>query len=187
MRLHRVFPYLPSAAADEPGGALFRPVGGAGRADSPTNRYRCLYTANTPEAAIAEAFGRFDLWDRDLIEATPATPAVPNSRFAVVGFELRSSSIRDLDDAQALAQENLRPSEVVTRNLSVTQEWASRIHERGSFAGVQWWSYYNPDWAVAAIWAISRIDIAEPPRLVTVDDPFVIDAARVIVRSLITS
>lgn len=187
MRLYRIFPYLRNAAADEPGGALFRPPGGAGRADSPTDRYRCLYTASAPEGAIAEAFGRFDRWDRQLIEMAPATPTLPASRFAVVGFELVSAPIRNLDDARVLLEEGLRPSQVVSRDLSVTQAWSSRIHDRAGYAGVRWWSYYNPDWAVAAVWDIPRIDIAEPPRLLTVDDPSVVAAARAIVRSLVTA
>lgn len=152
MRLFRVFPCLPSAAADAPGGALFRPAGGRGRADSPIGDYRCLYATDTPEAAVAQTFGRFDVWDRDLIEAIPATPTVPRSRFALAAFELRSARVRNLNDARVLPEENLRPSDVVTRDLTVTQAWASRIYKTARYAGVQWRSYYNPDWTVAALW-----------------------------------
>jgi hypothetical protein len=34
----------------------------------------------------------------------------------------------------------------------VTQRWALDIWRERRWAGVQWWSYWNPDWAVGGVW-----------------------------------
>ncbi len=108
------------------------PTGGKGRVDSPLPRtYSVLYVGSTPECAIAECFGAFDVWDRVVIEAKPATPLVPRSRFALAAYDLPDDSeIRNLDDASALVSEHLRPSNVVTRDRAITQAWAAKIHAR---------------------------------------------------------
>ena len=147
MRLFRVIPYLASAASDEPGGVFFRPSGGKNRADAADGSYRCLYLGDSAEGATAEVFGRFDFWDEALSTADPATPLLPGSRFALITYELADAAqIRNLDDAHALLDESLRPSDVVTRNRDVTQAWAMRIHARSAYAGVSWWSYYDAGW-----------------------------------------
>jgi hypothetical protein len=187
LRLFRVFPYLEEASDDEPGGALFRPRGGANRADSPIpGAYRCLYVGDTPEGAIAEAFGRFDLWDRDVIEADPATPLLPGSRFALAAFELGArAAVRDLDDAQVLLEERLRPSAVVARDRRVSQAWAARIHAAGRYAGIAWWSYYDSVWRSVALWDVARLKLAGRPAPLTLRSAEVERAARTIVRRLL--
>lgn len=186
MRLFRVLPYLSDAAEDEPGGVFFRPAGGKSRADAPDGSYRCLYAAASAEAAIAEAFGRFDTWDRALFEADPATPLLPGSRFALASYELPDDvALRNLDDARTLLDEGLRPSQVVTRNRDVTQGWALRIHARGGFAGVSWWSYYDANWQSIAIWESASLRLAEPPRAISVTDAAVESAAATIVRRIV--
>lgn len=187
-RLYRVFPYVASANPEEPGGAVYRAPGGKNRADAPDGSYRCLYAGDTPEGCIAEYFGRFDTWDRHLIEAAPATPMLPNSRFALVSFELPDDvGLCDLDDARTLLAQNLRPSDVVTRNRDVSQAWSWRIHESGIYGGVRWWSYYDPIWHSYAVWDLSHLTIVDAPSLLRVDDAFVERAAATIVRRLLVA
>jgi hypothetical protein len=189
MRLYRVFPYVPSAADDEPGGVFFRSAGGKNRADSPTpGIYRCLYAGDSAEGSIAEAFGRFDTWDVDIIEAAPATPALPGSRFALATYDLaESAEVCVLDDAGTLVHEGLRPSQVVTRERSITQAWAARIEAGGRYCGVSWWSYHDPRWQSVALWDIAQLATVDAPRSLGVDDIEVQRAATAIVRRLITS
>lgn len=187
MRLYRVFPHVPGAADDQPGGIFFRPAGGKNRADSPgLPAYRCLYVGDSAEGSVAEAFGRFDVWDAALIEASPATPALPGSRFALATYELPDEvKIRNLDDARALLEEGLRPSNVVTRERSVTQAWSANIRSTFRYAGVSWWSYYDAGWYSAALWDISALAVLESPRPLRAGDAEVRSAAHTIVRRLI--
>lgn len=176
-------PLLASAAEGEPGGVLFRPVGGKNRADALDGSYRCLYASSAPDGAIAEAFGRFDFWDKALFAADPASPMLPGSRFALVTYEMANADkIRDLDDANVLLEEDLRPSQVVTRNRQVTQGWATRIHSKNRYAGVRWWSYYDSGWYSIALWDLTGLNLVEEPRLLTVTDDSVQRAAATIVR-----
>ena len=183
MIAYRVFPYLPSAAADQPGGALYVPPGGKNRADSPNGSYRCLYLGDSASGSIAESFGRFATWDRTLIEAEPALPTLPGTRFALAEYEIGENAC-DLDDAQQLVDLHLRPSDVVTRDRTVTQRWASLLHATGRYSGVAWWSYYDAGWKSLAIWDTRSITIASPPRVLSISDSDVLRAASIIVRRL---
>ncbi|HEY4901666.1 MAG TPA: hypothetical protein VIH91_12700, partial [Terriglobales bacterium] len=69
--LHRVFPYVATAAEDEPGGAVYVPPQGGGRLDNP-GIYAILYLSDAPAGAIAEAFGRFPEWNAGVLEGTPS-------------------------------------------------------------------------------------------------------------------
>lgn len=87
----------------------------------------------------------------------------------------------DLDDAHRLADLDLRPSRVVTRDRATTQGWARALFDTGAFAGVRWWSYYNPDWGSVGLLdaaALAVVDIA----LLTTDHPMFVAAAADIVR-----
>jgi hypothetical protein len=183
LRLYRVLPYLPSAADDEPGGVLFVPPGGKNRLDSRIGAYRVLYVGAAPVGCIAEAFGRFDVWDRALIESAPATPLVPGSRFALAAYDVPDhASLLDLDNAQALLDWRLRPSPIVTRDRAITQTWAAAIHSQGEHVGVQWWSYYDARWSSVGIWDIARVTPVDQPRVLHINDPDVASAARTIIR-----
>jgi hypothetical protein len=186
LRLFRVFPYLATAAPYEPGGVFFRSAGGRNRADSPAGAYRCLYAGDTAEGSVAETFGRFDTWDSALVEADPATPFLPGSRFALAAFDSPNGlDIRQLDDAQALLDEALRPSQVVTRDRSISQAWAARIQAAGRYAGVAWWSYYDSSWHSYALWDIARLSLVGSPRILRNGDDEVARAAATIGRRLI--
>jgi hypothetical protein len=143
-----------------------------------------LYVGDTPEGAIAETFGRFDLWDQALIEADPAVATLPGSRFALAVFEAPDNlRLRNLDDMQALLEERLRPSNVVTRDRKITQAWAARIHETGRYAGVAWWSYYEPSWQSIGIWDLADLQVTTI-QVLRRDDPDVVAAARTIYRRI---
>lgn len=179
MKLYRVFPHDPSAALTDKGGALYVPRSAAGRADNPA-LYAALYVADSPEAAIAEAFGRLPLWrPADFIHAsgncmTLATYDVPDAL-----------AICDVDDINVLAQLGIgRPGRIITPDRKVTQVWARQIYETGRYTGVQWWCYYNPEWRSFALWDIG--EVAVEPRLERLDakHPTVNSAAAKIIRQI---
>jgi hypothetical protein len=82
----------------------------------------------------------------------------------------------------ALVELGLRPTQIVTRNLAVTSEWAHRIWSQSSPAiddrkwqAVQWWSFHRPTWTVVASW--ERPKLVELERL-NLDHPAVVAAAK---------
>ena len=159
---YRVGVYSDAAATPADNGhPLYRwPHQGAGRIDDPRREYLVLYLADTAEAAVAEAFGRFPEWRSAIFDVPPAAP--PNSRRALFTYQ-GEPRICDLDDSRCLVDYGLRPSRVVTRDRTVTQEWARAIYERAApdsgreFAGISWWSYYNPDWASIGLWDVDLV------------------------------
>ena len=158
-------PWLATAKDGEPGHPLYvSPRQTAGRLDNP-DLYRVLYLAASPSAAVAEAFGSFELW-------TPAMfgelPTLPGSRRALATYEIPTEiPILDLNDAKALVEWSLRPSEVVSRDRGLTQGWARRIFGSGHFAGVRWWSFYNPDWISLGLWDYTLIKVTAVDPLVS--------------------
>lgn len=180
MRLYRVLPRLRDAAPGEPGHPLYVPEHqGAGRADN-ADRYSATYLSSAPPGAVAEAFGNVSAWTSSML----VRPKLPGSVRALVTYELPDDvPIFDLDDVRSLEQLGLRPSEVVTRDRAVTQRWALAIYEQQRWAGVRWWSYYDPKWYSYALWDITglvpRMDAIRP---LTIDDPAVIEAAETLRR-----
>lgn len=67
-------------------------------------------------------------------------------------------AVVDLDDANNLLAWNLRPTQVVGRNRSATQQWALRIFQdtttggKRRWNGVHWWSFHQPQWRVYGLW-----------------------------------
>jgi len=80
----------------------------------------------------------------------------------------------------------LRPSDVVSRDYERTRAWARGIYGRGEWAGVRWWSYYDPGWASIGLWELKRIKVEEV-RPLRLNDSALIDASRTIVRRIIAS
>lgn len=184
MLVYRVFPYLETAPAGRPGHPLYehRPQRG-GRADHPD--YYVWYVARQAEAACGEAFGNLSRW----IDVMFEFPAVPGARKTLGVYELADDlRICDLDDPHRLVELGLRPTQIVTRNLAVTSDWAHRIWSQRSPAvearkwqAVQWWSFHRPTWTVIASW--------ERPKLVDleyldVDHPAIVAAAKSLNRPL---
>lgn len=177
--LYRVVPYLASANAGQPGHPLYVPVStGANRIDTP-DVYDTLYLGDHPLCAVAEAFGWAPRWNGGLLRGTPA---LPGSDRALVSYHLDDkTALCDLDDAGRLVDLGLRPSRVVTRNRNTTQAWARKLFDTGEFAGVRWWSYYDPDWGSVALWDTAALTIADVSVL-SADHPAFVAAAAEIVR-----
>lgn len=157
MLLYRVFPYAERAGPDQPGHPLYAyPKQGAGRWDNP-DRYLARYLSTSPEAAVGEAFAHLSTW-------TPAmlvVPALPDAqrRIGVFRFDEATNPLLDLDDAGALYERHLRPTDIVVRNRPRTQKIAAAIFDEGRWAGVKWWSYHRPQWTVVALWVADRLSV----------------------------
>jgi hypothetical protein len=156
-RLYRVFPWLDQAAAGQPGHPLYRPrVQGAGRVDNPEN-YRVLYASDSPIGAIAEAFGNHSVWTEDLF----IIPSLPGALRALATFEARRVKTLNLDDAQALLDRGLRPSDVVTRDRSRSRSWALLVFGERKWDGVRWWSHQDPDRGAYGLWRTSDLRVLD--------------------------
>jgi hypothetical protein len=178
---YRVFPYLPGAAPDEPGGALYVPPQGGGRLDNP-DLYSVFYASDAEAGAIAEAFGRFPEWTPAILSGIPA---LPGSARAIATYRLDANvAVCNLDDPAQLSDLGLRPSDIVSRDYIRTREWARRLYRDGRWAGVRWWSYYDPRWASFAIWSLPSLSFAGL-RPLTLADPAIAEAARAIARRLV--
>lgn len=183
--LYRVFPYVPTAAVNEPGGAAYVPPQGGGRLDNP-GIYSVLYLSDAPAGAIAEAFGRFPEWTAAILEGSPS---LPGSARAVARFHLPDDApICNLDDPVLLQRLGLRPSDIVSRDYTRSRAWAQRIYEQGEqggWFGVRWWSYYDSQWASFGLWNIGRLKLEEV-KLLRLDEPAFLDASSTIARRIIT-
>ena len=153
-----------------------------GRIDSPD--YYVWYLGRAPEAAVGEAFGNLQTWDASMFDV----PYVPGARRALGVFQLPDDlRVLDLDNPAELLERGLRPTQMVVRNLAVTQRWGSDIwDERDPHDGstrrwqaVQWWSYHHPSWAVLASWTRPELVRVEPLDLTS---PAVSDAAQALCR-----
>jgi hypothetical protein len=148
--LYRVFPMLPGAAIDQPGGPLFVPRErqGAGRHDHPDS-YGALYLSTLALSAVAEriqAFRGQTLTDADL-------RMVDGSRYALATFDEEGvADVIDLDDPVELTRRTLRPSMVATRDRASTRAIALRIFEEGA-QGFVWWSALEASWPNVTLFA----------------------------------
>ncbi len=180
MLFYRVLPYLADARPHTPGHPLFIPPGGAGRVDNP-GRYDTLYVGDTAAGAVAEAFGWAGRWDGGLLRGLPT---LPGSVRAVVSYEAPDTvAVCDLDDAERLVEFGLRPSRVVSRDRVLTQASAARIYQMRAFAGVRWWSYYDPRWGSFGLWDAEPLRVVEVSAL-TLDHAALVEAAGVLLRPL---
>lgn len=184
MLVYRVLPYRPSAGPGEAGHPLYehRPQSG-GRIDHPD--YHVWYLGRRPEVAVGEAFGNLSSWDSSMVDV----PYLPGAARALATMRLPDDlRFLDLDDPRVLVDLALKPTQVVARNLAVTQSWGHRIwaqtdpHDgQWTWQAVQWWSYHHHSWPVLASWL--------RPELVDVEDlsvthPAIVDAARTLHRPL---
>lgn len=165
MLVYRVFPYLPAARPGEPGHPLYqhRPQRG-GRIDHPD--YHVWYLSRQPEAAVGETFGNLAVWDRSMF----SFPLLPGSQRALGVFRLPDDlRLLDLDDPRVLVELGLRPTQIVTRNLAVTQQWGHRIWSQRDphdpslrrWQAITWWSYHRPTWEVLGCWLTPEFDHVE--------------------------
>jgi hypothetical protein len=162
------------------GGALFvARSSGYGRIDNP-DIYDVLYVAADPHAAIAETFGRFPVWRAQTFVNASGFP------YAMATIDVSPEhALFEMNDIDALRSIGItHPTDVVTRDRDVTQTWARTIFERGGFAGVSWWSFYNPVWQIVGLWDTRLLALAEPTEILTIDRRVVVEAARTIVRQI---
>jgi len=114
---------------------------------------------------MAEFFGRFPEWDTTMLVSgawlAGSVPGLARIRLS------DGARLCDLDDAHELLHWHLRPSEVVSRKYERTRAWARRIFDAGTFVGVRWWSYYDPQWTSLAVWdpSLLRLQTVEPVTL----------------------
>lgn len=156
--LYRVFPWLETALADEPGHPLYVATPqGQGRIDNPEH-YLTLYACDEATGAIGEAFGNHAVWTADLLDGPPA---LPGSQRALATISASDSIVIDLDDPQALVDRSLRPSRVVARERASTQGWALDLFREGKWDGIRWWSYHNPDWGSFGIWNREQLQVVD--------------------------
>jgi len=183
--VYRVFPHLASAPPGEPGHPLYEhyPQRGS-RIDHPD--YYVWYLSRFAEAACGETFGNFAQWAASMLQF----PALPGSRRALGVFSLPDDlRVLDLDDPMQLVRLGLRPTQVVVRNLPVTQAWGHRIwSEIDSHTGdhrwqaVSWWSYHRPVWTVLASWLRPELVQVE---LLDMNHPALLEAAKALQRKVI--
>ncbi|MBE4719556.1 RES family NAD+ phosphorylase [Pseudarthrobacter sp. AB1] len=181
MDFWRVLNWHPSATDPASNGhpLYIWPRQGAGRVDDPDRGYKVLYVGDTAEGAVAEAFGRYSAWTSDILAPPPGTPY--GTRKALVKYT-GEPAILDLDDPEVLLEWSLRPSSVVSRDRDSTQQWARSIHDTGDYAGLSWWSFYEPRWASLGLWDTSGLTVAGPPEPLTMDHDAVQEAAALIRR-----
>ena len=145
MIVWRVLPVDPAAADDAAGGPLWFPreYQGAARHDNPA-AYGCLYAAEGPVSAVAEALAPF----RGRGALTAPMPERAGRRLSLLALDLREpAGLLDLDEPQTLAAEGLRPSRVATRVRASTQRDALALFETHRRAtGLRWWSTIEASW-----------------------------------------
>jgi hypothetical protein len=175
--LFRVFPYNPSAAPRERGGALFIPDPSDGRIANP-DLYRELYAAGSPEAAIAERFGRYVRWRRETFQPTNGLP------YALALLRLPDGArICDLDDTGILSRFGIaRATHVITPQRQITQAWARRIFASADWDGICWWSHYYASYRIYGIWNTDIVSNVADPTILSIDSDEVAQTARALVR-----
>jgi hypothetical protein len=170
--LYRIFGHDPDAATGEPGHPDFLyPGQGSGRWDNP-DHYLGWYMASSPAAAVGEVFGDLASWDDAMFDF----PFLEGARRVLGTYSVPDSiALLDLDDAAALADRTLRPTQVVSPNRVATQRVALDIFNEQDrsgarlWAGVTWWSSRRAYWPVHFIWgqtpaceSIDSLHVAHP-------------------------
>jgi hypothetical protein len=139
-----VFPWDPRASDGSPFSASHPPTGqGSGRFDLPGHPAGVLYSAETPEHAIAERIQQYRggvLDDADLV--------VARRRLALVSMALPAElgdGVADLCDPRVLVRLRVRPDDTASRHRRATQRISAAVHARGH-TGLRWWSAFFGDW-----------------------------------------
>jgi hypothetical protein len=174
--LYRCFAWNTAAGDAGRDGPLWCPreFQGEGRHDNP-DLYGCVYLADRAVSGIVEQLARF--------RGQRLSAALLRRRGLPVGLaelELADrAELVDLDDPVVLRREKLRPSNVATRDRTITQPQARTLHGRHpAAAGLRWWSTYEAQWTHVTLFdrAIRHLEVRQI-RALTVDDPDVVEAA----------
>jgi hypothetical protein len=155
------------------------PDQGAGRWDNP-DRYLAFYAAASAEAAVGESFAHLTAWTARMLPFPQLEGAV--RALGVYRYDEEAHPLLDLDDAKALLERGLRPTEVVIRNRPRTQAIARAVHDEGRWAGIRWWSMHRPQWPLMAFFGTAPLaveDVVDLP-----GHPAVRDAAAVLAKEV---
>jgi hypothetical protein len=144
--------------------------------------FSALYLSDSPAGAVAESFGRFPEWTPAMLDGLPGLPG--SSRALASYFLPPDERLCNLDNPKQLLALALRPSDVFSRDYQRTRLWARRIYQQGDWAGVRWWSYYDPQWASIGLWKTDRLQIEQVQPLHG-EHPALLEASRVITRRII--
>ncbi len=178
MRVYRVFPYDPDADAHEPGGTLFAASSAANRLANPS-LFSELYVSDSPVGAIAEAFGRLDVWSAMMLQRT-------GHPYALAAYDVvEDERICNLDNACRLLAYRLNPSDVVATERETTQAWAARIYEADQWIGISWWSRYDSRWQSMGIWDRASLAAIGTPEELSPTHPALVEAASVLPRQIL--
>lgn len=181
-----MFPYIPGTTNCVPGSPtyLHKPQG-RGRLDNP-DHYDIWYLALEASGAIGESFGDLPEWNDNMF----AFPGLLGSRRALGTYQLSDDvPVLELDDAKALLERGLRPTQVIERNRPATQRWARAVFDERSdqgarlWAGVRWWSYHRPSWRILGVWGATPkcVDVAD----LATTHPAVQDAAALLSKATV--
>jgi hypothetical protein len=174
--LYRCFAWNERARDRDSDGPLWFPrvYQGEGRHDNP-DLYGCLYLSDHVLSPLVEQLARFR--GQRLIPSVLRRRGLP---LALAELELADrAELVDLDDPTVLRRETLRPSQVATRQRSITQPQARLLHERHPrAAGLRWWSVYEALWMNVTVFdrAASQLRLVAV-RSLAVDDPALVEAA----------
>lgn len=176
MTVYRCFAWDERAADADPDGPLWfpRPLQGDGRHDNP-DRYGCLYVSEREVSTVVEQLARFRA--QHLIESMLWRRGLP---LAIAEIEISARArLIDLDDPAVLADRGLRPSQVASRNRTLTQAQARLIHEKDSKTdGLLWWSMFEATWINLTLFDRARRQLRLiGVRRLSVTDPLVREAA----------
>jgi hypothetical protein len=177
--LYRVFPRIPGAGEEQPGGPLYVPWWdqGGGRHDNP-DEFGVLYLSRVPISPIAEILK--DYRPRPITRNTLLNEGAPLCLAPVDDATL--DGLVDLDDPRTLADRALRPSTVATRDREVTQPLAFALHQEG-VDGFEWWSTIEASWINVTLFAdrvAGRLSVVGEPEPLTLDHPAVREAAEAV-------
>jgi hypothetical protein len=173
--LYRCFAWNERARAEQPDSPLWFPrvFQGDGRHDNP-DAYGCLYLTDRESSGVVEQLSRFR--GQRLIEAMLLRRGFP---LALAAIQLPDGSeLIDLDDPLVLRRRRLRPSQVATRDRSITQPQALAVYRDSGAAGIRWWSIHESLWANYTLFdrSVSALSVAEI-RPLELGDPAVAEAA----------
>jgi hypothetical protein len=171
--LFRCFAWIQAAAPAAPDGPLWfpRPYQGEGRHDNP-DLFGCLYLADRAASCVVEQFARFRT--QRLTGALLQRRGLP---LAIAALTLDSDAVlMDLDDPRVLSRERLRPSQVATRNRSITQVQARTLFEKHPRAvGLRWWSTFEATWTHVTLFdrAAAHLRVNHVSALTLADRPLI--------------
>jgi hypothetical protein len=176
-RVWRACPWDPDAPTGAPFSPQYVPSGqGSGRFDLPGLSSGVLYTAETPEHAVAERIQHYRgqvLEDEDLFAA--------RRRLALVAVTLPDSTrdqVADLCDPNVLIRLGVRADETPSRHRQTTQRIAARVLAR-KHAGLRWWSAFFGEWHTVVLFRdrLAAPLVYDTPEAITMDHPALRDAA----------